>query len=57
MKRALKFIASIFGDIAGQILTVIGFFMLLGGVAASIWGMAVAGAILLVLGFFLFSSK
>jgi len=49
----LRYIAKSLVDFAGQIITGIGFFMFLGGIAAPMWSVAIAGAVLMAIGFFL----
>ncbi|MDD7971407.1 hypothetical protein [Roseinatronobacter alkalisoli] len=43
-------------DLSGQIITVLGFMMLLGGLVSGIWIGALVGVVMMIVGFFLLRS-
>ncbi len=53
----LRFIRNVVADTAGQLLTGIGFLVLLGALVAKLWGIAAIGAALMIIGFLLFPKE
>lgn len=54
--RFIMFILRSVMDLSGQIITGLGFMMLLGGLVSGIWIVALVGAAMMILGFLLLRS-
>ena len=54
--RFIMFILRSLMDLSGQIITVLGLMMLLGGLVSGIWIGALVGAAMMIIGFFLLRS-